>query len=126
VIGRVARLGLALALAGCAGTTGGAPDAPSGGVLDLSWSAPATNVDGSASTDVVSYRVYYGTTAGRCPGGTFLTIPAPPGSPGQTVSTKLTGLKVGELYYVAVSAVSQSGRESACTTWASARARSPK
>jgi len=42
---------------------------------------------------------------------------------GQTVSTKLTGLKVGELYYVAVTAVSKNGKESECSAAASARAR---
>jgi len=93
------------------------------GVLDLSWTAPTANVDGSALKDVVSYRVYYGTTRAPCPGGKFLTIPASQGSPGQTVSTKLTDLKAGEVYYVAVTAVSKNGAESDCSAAASARAR---
>ena len=93
------------------------------GVLDLSWTPPTTNVDGSTLTDVVSYRVYYGTTTGPCPRGKFLTIPVFQGNPGQTVSTKLTNLKAGELYYVAVTAVSKNGTESDCSRPASARAR---
>jgi hypothetical protein len=126
VIGRAALLGVMLALAGCAGATSGAREPSGGGVLDLTWTAPTTNLDGSTLTDVVSYRVYYRTAQGPCPGGPSLTIPAPKGSPGQPISTTLTGLKVGELYYVAVTAVNQRGRESACTAWTSARARSPK
>jgi hypothetical protein len=42
------------------------------------------------------------------------------------VSTKLSDLKVGELYYVAVTAVSKNGTESDCSAVASARARSLK
>lgn len=95
-------------------------------MLDLSWTPPTTNVDGSKLTDIVSYRVYYGTTTGPCPGGTFLTLPSPQGSPGQAVTTKLSDLKVGELYYVAVTAVSKNGTESDCSAAASARARSLK
>ena len=111
---RVALLVACLASIGCAARSG---------VLDLSWTPPTKNVGGSALTDIVSYRVYYGTTTGPCPGGVFLTIPPPQGGSGQTVSTKLTGLKVGELYYVAVTAVSKNGKESECSAAASARAR---
>jgi len=46
------------------------------GVLDASWTAPTTNVDGSPLTDVVSYRVYYSTTNPPCPSGPFLTVPS--------------------------------------------------
>jgi hypothetical protein len=111
---RVALLVPCLASIGCAARSG---------VLDLSWTPPTKNVDGSALTDIVSYRVYYGTTTSPCPGGVFLTIPPPQGSPGQAVSTKLTGLKVGELYHVAVTAVRKNGTESDCSAAASARAR---
>jgi len=39
------------------------------------------------------------------------------------VNTKLTNLKAGELYYVAVTAVSKNGTESDCSAAESARAR---
>ena len=108
---------LASVLAGCATMRGG--------VLDLSWTPPTANVDGSPATDIASYRIYYGTTSNPCPGDTPLTVSATTASPGQTVKTRLTGLKMGELYYVAVTAVSSSGKESVCSVATSGRARNP-
>ena len=108
---------LASVLAGCA--------MMKSGVLDLSWTPPTANVDGSPATDIASYRIYYGTTSNPCPGDTPLTVSATTASPGQTVKTRLTGLKMGELYYVAVTAVSSSGKESVCSVAASGRARNP-
>ena len=106
---------LAWALAGCAGMKGG--------VLDLSWVPPTANVDGTPATDIASYRIYYGTMPNPCHGGSPLTVAATTASPGQTMKTRLAGLKVGELYYVAVTAVTSSGEESGCSVAASARAR---
>jgi hypothetical protein len=105
---------VAAALVGCAGK---------GGVLDLSWTPPTTNTDGSPAVDVAAYRVYYGTTPTPCPGGTYMTVPVKPGGGGQNVTTRLTGLAVGEVYYVAVTAVSSSGAQSGCSAAASNRAR---
>jgi hypothetical protein len=119
-VAHVARLGLlpaillAGALVGCAGR---------GGVLDLSWTPPTTNTDGSPAGDVAAYRVYYGTTPTPCPGGTYITVPAKLGGSGQNVTTRLTRLAVGEVYYVAVTAVSSSGAQSGCSVAASNRAR---
>ena len=93
------------------------------GVLDLSWTAPTANVDGSAVTNVAAYRVYYGTASGPCPGGTSFIIRSQSASAGQIVTTRLTSLKTGELYYVAVTAVSATGVESACSDAATGRAR---
>lgn len=110
----LAALVLAGAMAGCGlGRTG---------VLDLSWTAPATNADGSPTTDIASYRVYYGTAPNPCPGGPYVTVPA---SSSQTVTTRLTGLSVSEVYYVMVIAVSSSGAQSSCSVAASSRARKP-
>jgi hypothetical protein len=110
-------LALASVLAACASMRGG--------VLDLTWTPPPANVDGTPSTDIASYRIYYGTTPSPCPGGTLLTVPATTARPGQAVKTRLAGLKMGELYYVAVTAVSSSGKESGCSVVASGRARQP-
>jgi hypothetical protein len=105
---------LAGLLVGCAGK---------GGVLDLSWTPPTTNSDGSPAGDVAAYHVYYGKTATPCPGGTYVIVPAKPGGAGQNMTTRLTGLAVGEVYYVAVTAVSSSGAQSGCSAAASNRAR---
>ena len=107
---------LASVLAGCA---------PKTGVLDLSWSPPAMNVDGTRVTNIQSYRVYYGTESRPCPGHSRMTVSASEATAGQTVKTRLTGLKVGEVYYLAVTAVGANGAESACSAPASGRARNP-
>ncbi len=76
-------------------------------------------------TDVVGYRVYFGTVPGTCPGGGsfFVDIGSSAAPRTQTVNLTLKGLRVRELYYVAVTAVSAAGGESACSVESSARAR---
>ena len=97
------------------------------GVLDASWTAPTTNADGSPLTNLESYRVYYSTTNPPCPNGPFLTVGSPTArpAPGQKVSLRLTGLTMGQVYYVAVGAVNSRGEWSGCTPAVSARARRP-
>ena len=109
--------GTALILIGCA----------TGGVLDASWVAPVTNTDGTPVTEVVSYRVYYSTADPPCPRGTAIVAAAPkvPLAPDQRLSVRLTGLTLGELYYVAVTAVNSRGIASSCSDTVSARARRP-
>src|SRR5437879_2252982 len=111
-------LGLGLALVAVFGATNPA----SAGVLDATWTAPTTNSDGSALSDLGSYRIYYSTSATPCPGPTFFTVASSTTAPGpnQTVSFRLTGLTTGLTYNVAVSAVDTSGNESACSAVASA------
>jgi hypothetical protein len=108
---------LAGAMAGCA--------LGKGGVLDLSWTVPTANADGSPTADIAFYRVFYGTTPNPCPAGTFVTVPSRPAGSGQTVTARLTRLSVGEVYYVAVTAVSSSGAQSDCSAAASNPARKP-
>ena len=100
----------------------GAAVPASAGVLDATWTAPTTNSDGSALSDLGSYRIYYSTSATPCPGPTFFTVASSTTAPGpnQTVSFRLTGLTTGLTYNVAVSAVDTSGNESACSAVASA------
>ena len=110
----------ALLLAGCAAK----------GVLDVTFTAPATNTDGSPVKDVVSYRVYYSSTMNApCKSGgahvAIATAAKGPLPPDQQFVVRLTGLTMGELYFVAVSAVNSRGAESDCTSPASARARQP-
>lgn len=87
------------------------------GTLDATWIAPTTNTDGSALTDLASYRVYYGPTNTPCPGPTFQSVPSTTPSPGpnQTVTATLTGLTTGTLYFAAVTSVNTNGSESACS-----------
>ena len=95
------------------------------GFLDASWTAPTTNTDGSPLKDLASYRVYYGTPSAPCPGSSRAQMASATSSPGpnQAVSLRLTGLTVGTLYNVAVTAMDTAGNESACSSVASAVAR---
>jgi len=118
-------VGIAVVLVACNAASG--PGSSGDGVLDATWTAPTSNRDGSALTDLVSYRVYYSTTNPPCPGGRFLTVASSTARPAQnqTVRVRLTGLTLGQLYYVAISVVNSRGAESACSIAASARARRP-
>lgn len=95
------------------------------GILDASWTAPTTNTDGSPLTDLGSYRVYLATSGAPCPTSSSFAVASPTPSPGpnQTVSSRLTGLRAGTPYSVAVSAVDLAGSESACSDVASGVAR---
>jgi hypothetical protein len=96
------------------------------GVLDALWMMPTTNVDGSALTNLDSFKVYYGTSNAPCPGSAFISVTALTSAPGpnQTATTTLTGLASGTTYFAAVTAVNSAGAESACSPVASAVARS--
>ena len=61
------------------------------------------------------------------PGGRAIVAAAPkvPLPPDQRLEVRLTGLTVGKLYYVAVTAVNSRGIASSCSSTASARARQP-
>ncbi|HEV8614519.1 MAG TPA: Calx-beta domain-containing protein [Methylomirabilota bacterium] len=106
------RLGLALAAILLLATQARA------GILDASWTAPTTNVDGSALTDLASYRVYYGNSDSPCPAGSYFAVAAsgPSPAPNTSVSYRLTGLSSGTSYFVSVTAVTVSGEESDCFT----------
>jgi hypothetical protein len=95
------------------------------GILDAAWTAPTTNADGSALIDLTSYRVYYGTSASPCGGGSWAQVSSTTSSPtaGQQVTYRLTGLTTGASYNVAVTAVDAIGNESACSNVASAVSR---
>ncbi len=80
---------------------GGSSDSEATGMAALTWEAPTTNVDGTALTKVVGYRIYYGSAPGAYKGyldaGSRLdfSISVAPGT-----------------YYFAVSAYNSSGGES--------------
>jgi hypothetical protein len=107
----------ALTLAGVIITAASA-DAAS---VSLTWNAPTTNADGSALTDLGSYRIYLGTATPSCPSASFLTVASPTSTPpnGQVVSTRVASLTAGATYFVRISAVDSAGNESSCSTSAS-------
>src|SRR2546425_7370023 len=103
-------LGLGLALGGVLLMAAAGGD----GVLDASWTATTTNSDGSPLTNLAFYRLYYGASNPPCPGPSFFHVASPTPSPAstETVTSRLTGLLAGNLYYVSVTAVNTSGNES--------------
>src|SRR5262249_7327595 len=96
------------------------------GVLDASWTLPTVNVDGSTLTDLGSFRIYYSSAGAPCPGPFVFQMSSATSTPqaNQSATFRLTGLKGGTTYSVAITAVDFSGNESACSTTASAAARS--
>ncbi len=96
------------------------------GVLDASWTLPTTNSDGTPLTDLALFRIYYASGSTPCPGPFVLQMSSPTSTPqaNQSATFRLTGLQGGTTYFVAVTAVDFSGSESACSTEASAAARS--
>ncbi|HEV7137565.1 MAG TPA: fibronectin type III domain-containing protein [Steroidobacteraceae bacterium] len=72
--------------------------------VEVSWSAPTANTDGSALTNLAGYRVYYGTAPNTL--NQSLDVP----SAGAT-DFVIQGLKTG-LWYFAVVAYTNTGLES--------------
>ena len=119
--------------AGSSGSSGSGASGSSGsgssgsaGILDASWTAPTTNTDGSSLTDLSFYRGYYSTGSTPCGGQSYFEVASPSRSPqiNEIVTYRLTGLSAGVRYFVAITAVDLDGIESACTSAASAVARS--
>jgi hypothetical protein len=81
--------------------------------LNVSWTAPLKNTDGSTLTDLAGFKVYYGTSSTMSNN----TVKDVPGA-GST-SVALTGLSAGT-YYVVASAYNAAGTESDKTAIVSA------
>ena len=77
-------------------------------------------------TDLAFYRVYYGASNTPCQGSSSFQVVSPSRSPqsNEVVTFRLTGLLAANRYFVAVAAVDSDGIESACSSVASAVARS--
>lgn len=75
----------------------------SAGQAVLSWDPPTTNADGSPLTDLSGYRIYYGTSSGVY--GTATDV-------GNVITSIITNLTDGAIYYFAVTAYDLSGNES--------------
>src|SRR3989442_7529472 len=76
------------------------------GVLDATWNAPANSQVGGPLTDLVYYRVYYGTSNPPCPTSSFLAVPSITSASalGTVVSASLTDLSTGTVHFVHVPA----------------------
>lgn len=74
----------------------------------LSWIPPTTHVDGTPLTDLVGYKVYYGTASGTYTQVVDAGLTATPSTPTYTVINLVTG----NTYYFAVTAYNTSGNES--------------
>ena len=75
------------------------------GTATLRWSAPTSNTDGSALTDLAGYRIYHGTSASA------LNDVTPISNPG--ISTYVFDTLASGTHYFAISAVNAAGAESA-------------
>lgn len=76
--------------------------------VEVSWSAPTTNTNGSALTDLAGYRVYYGTS----PGTLSQSVDVPTAG---AIDYVVQGLKTGTWYF-AVVAYTNTGLESTRST----------
>lgn len=99
------------------------------GELQATWTAPTTNTDGSALTDLDGYRVYASSNQAQltpCQNATLVyEVPAasPTPSPGTTATTVMYNLTEGARYWVAVTALNAAGTEGGCSALADAVAR---
>jgi len=82
----------------------GSTPAPTSKTADVSWSAPTTNTNGSALTDLAGYRIYYGTSPSQ------LTQKVDIPSAGAT-NYVVQGLTQGTWYF-AVTSYTNTGLES--------------
>jgi PKD repeat protein len=71
--------------------------------VQLNWTAPTTNANGSTLTDLAGYKVYYGTSSRQYPSSATIGI--------QTSYT-LSGLTSGQRYYISLKARDTAGNES--------------
>ena len=78
--------------------------APATGRASLSWGSPGQNTDGTALTDLVGYRIYYGSTASDLSQVAQVTDPL-------ATSFTVTDLVSGTWYF-ALTAVNSEGVES--------------
>ncbi len=97
------------------------------GILDLDWIAPTTNADSTSLTDLSGYNVYWGTSSlTTCPPASppqFVAAARPDPQSSTLVTSQLTGLTTGTIYFVRVTAVDTSSNESVCSVEASNSAR---
>ena len=67
----------------------------------MTWTPPSLNTDGSALSDVVAYRIYYGTSTSNLDSSVLV-------SGGTSTSTTIGGLNAAT-YYFAIVALNSTG-----------------
>jgi hypothetical protein len=85
--------------------------------LNLSWTGPTTNADGTPLLDLSGYRVYLGTAVPPpCPAPSFGAVASSSAAPttGETAAYQVPGLTAGVTYSALITAVDSSGNESGC------------
>jgi len=89
--------------------------------INVSWTAPTTNSNGTKLTDLAGYRIYLGTSTPSCPGGGYHAVSSPTTTPsaGQTMSSRIASLTASTTYYARITAIDTSGTESGCSSVAS-------
>jgi PKD repeat protein len=93
----VVLLAIILGLSGFLGSGAGAAS------VQLSWTAPIVNADGTPLTDLAGYRLYYGTISGQC----TVVIDV-----GDHASASVSGLADEQVYYFSVAAYDTLDNES--------------
>ena len=85
--------------------------------LNLGWTGPMTNADGTPLTDLAGYRVYLGSgVPPPCPDASFDAVASTSAAPttGETVTYQAPGLSASVTYVALISAVDLAGNESGC------------
>ena len=92
--------------------------------VNISWTAPTTNADGTPLQDLGGYRLYLDTRTPACPSGSFHAVSSATTAPGagQQINNRLTGLVANTTYFARVTAIDRNGNESACSGTASGAA----
>ena len=102
-----------LILSGCGGgsgagsassSTSGPPSVSGKGAATLTWTAPTTNTDGSALTDLAGFHIYFGTSAGSLSNTINIASPS-------TLMHVVSNLGTGTWYF-AIAAYTNTGLES--------------
>lgn len=86
------------------GGSGSTPPPTSKGTATLTWTAPTSNSDGTALTDLAGYHIYYGITAGSLSNVVNITSPS-------TLTYVVTNLGSGTWYF-AIAAYTNTGLQS--------------
>lgn len=81
------------------------------GSATLSWSAPTTNTDGTPLSDLVAYRIYYGTTPNQWSNQVYIDNPS--------VTTYVVDNLTPNTYYFSATSINSMGVESEFSNMAS-------
>ncbi len=78
---------------------------PGAGSVELTWTKPDQNIDGSALSDLIGYSIYFGTDASNLDSSIGILG-------ANTTTATISGLGSGTTYYFAIASIIASGEES--------------